>query len=127
MATNRRLWDEALVLELIRENDAAVDQALWELYCRHKENRDVFDEKDSRFLCDVASRMAQYKYKLTPRQRVAVRKLLPKYWQHIAAIKNAKMDDSAPSATEEAKGATDAATIALKTKTAVANPLWGLF
>lgn len=89
-----RIWDKTALYELLDTSDKAVTIALQRIFQRQTsaeqaagETRDHngrgFNGRDARWLSDIAKRLPRYGNRMTPRQVVAVRKAIKKYWRQL--------------------------------------------
>lgn len=89
-----RVWDKISVLALLDRSDKAVVSAIKGLFARQTADEQVnknaiihnargFNKLDSPFLSDIATKLPRYNNHMTPRQTVAARKMLRKYWKQL--------------------------------------------
>lgn len=92
--TSQRVWDRDAVVHLIETNDVALARALDSLYQRQtaeeqkalatkEHNGRGFNGRDAHFLSDIARKLPRYDGRMTPAQKRAVRKAIPKYWRQL--------------------------------------------
>lgn len=92
-----KVWTEQDIVALLMKNDQAVARAVLALYARQTEDEQAgettrhvngrgFNSRDAAFMTSIAKALPKWNNRMTPRQLVACRKILPKYRRQLLEI-----------------------------------------
>lgn len=89
-----KVWDRDEIVTLLQKSDETLARAVLVLYARQtadekcksttvEHNGRGFNAKDAGFLSSIARALPRYGNRLTYKQAVIVRKMVPKYWRQL--------------------------------------------